>query len=310
MQPLDNLEAVFRALRLTGTVYFEADFRAPWGMDMKPGRVASFHIVTGGQCWLRGAALPEPRRLTSGHVAVFPHGAGHTLSDRPRGHTQPAETLLAQGQRDGEVRPVYGGQGPSATLICGHFEYDRAALHPLVTSLPDCILLDPADAPAPAWMEAAARLAVSDGGAGPAAAVVDRLAEALLIQVLRAWMTTQQPSEGYLAAIVDPGLSRALRALHDAPDRDWSVEDLAGLASLSRSAFAARFKSLVGASPIHYLASWRMQRARALLLTEAESIAQVAASVGYQSEFAFAKAFKRHFGEAPGAMRRAHRASG
>ena len=296
----DLLAGTLNALRLRGTVYFEADFRPPWGMAIPSKDVAAFHIVAAGACWLRGAGAEKPVRLGPGHIALVPQGDAHELVHDAEGRAAPpAEALERQ-------RSVDPQAGPVTRLVCGHFDYDARALHPFFRSLPSLVHIETGEAEASAWLATAARLAAaeSEGGQRGASAVVDRLAEALLLQTLRLYLDHTSEPRGFLAAVRDRRIGRALAGIHEQPGRDWTLAGLARAAGLSRSAFADRFRELVGETPMRYLACWRMLTARSLLEQGDLSTAEVAARVGYQSEFAFAKAFKRAFGIGPGASRR------
>jgi AraC-like DNA-binding protein len=300
----DVLAETLEALRLRGTAYFKAEFRAPWGMALPAGDVAAFHVVVQGGCWLRVPGQP-PRELRGGDVLLFPQGAAHELAHAADAEAHPAEELLG---RPGERPPDsgYGGTGSVTTLVCGHFSYDRRGLHPFFTALPEMIHVSGEDAQHASWVATASQMAAAEatGGQRGASVVVDRLAEALLIQTLRQFLAGSAEPRGFLAAAEDPGIGRALSCIHGHPARRWTVGDLAGEAGMSRSVLAQRFRELVGESPMRYLARWRMLAARRLLTAGALGTAEVAERVGYDSEFAFAKAFKRFFGEGPGAVRR------
>lgn len=308
---MDLLNDVLRTLRLRGTVYFLADFRSPWGMDIKGGAFANFHLVVRGGCWLRTPASDAPRRLNEGDFIFFPHGSRHALTYAPDSEAPPSAELLATGRGGEKGRVVYGGDGPATTLICGHFEYDRTSLHPLFASLPPLIHIVSDQQDDGGWMAAAAGLAVAESASGRkgSGAVVDRLAEVLLIHALRTYAERLGATEGFLAAVSHPGLSSALRLIHSRPAHSWGLEELARETGMSRSVFAEKFKGTMGLAPMQYLTHWRMQKARELLVTEELVVAEVGEMVGYKSEWAFAKAFKRFFGMGPGALRREGRRS-
>ena len=302
----DVLTDILRSVRLRGTVYFEAAFRAPWGMEIKGGRVANFHIVVDGRCWMRIPSLDVTLTVAPGDLVFLPHGTTHFLTDRPDRNAIPADQLLATGPDPTSPQPVYGGTGPATRLICGHFERDPGSRHPLFTGLPPLIHIAAGDDPAGNWIQAAAGLLVVESrsqGAG-ARAVVDRMAEALLLKVLRTYADTTPGGTGFLTALADAGLQRAIESMHREPGRAWTLEALALEAGMSRTALAVRFRQAVGTSPIRYLAEWRMLKARDLLLTTDLTLAAIADRSGYRSEFAFARAFKRIHGLPPGAVRR------
>jgi AraC-like DNA-binding protein len=307
---MDVLADVLRALRLRGTVYFRADFREPWGLEIRGGEFANFHIVAQGQCWLRTGESPTLQALEPGDVVIFPRGDPHALLQAPGAEAVPASTLIsgdATAGDDAEGR-VFGGPGPvTTTLICGHFEYDRRYPHPLFETLPVIVHVRASEHGNADWLATAGRLVAAESAASRpgAGAVVDRLAEALLIQALLGHLDSmsQPEANSFLAAIQDRCIGHALALIHRELARDWTLDELARAAGVSRSVFTERFRALIGESPMVYIARWRLLKARELLLDTSLSVAQVADLVGYQSEFSFGKAFKRLFGMPPGAAR-------
>jgi len=301
---VDVLAKTLEALRLRGTVYFEADFRAPWGLAIPSGDVAAFHVVAAGSCWLR--ARGDATLLSQGDIVLLPHGGAHELVHEADADARPAEEVLSEPNDEGSL-PSYGGDGTATTLVCGHFEYDRHALHPFFRTLPELVHVSAGQEEQATWLATASRLAAAESASRQrgASAVVDRLAEVLLMQTLRLFFENSPEPRGFLAAVKDPSIGRALSSIHRDPARDWSVPELARVAALSRSAFSERFRELVDESPMRYLSNWRMLKARELLQNDSISVAEVASQVGYRSEFSFAKAFKRYHGQGPGAVRRA-----
>lgn len=275
-------------------------------MAMKPSAVAEFHLVTRGQCWLRLNSRKKPISLLAGDVVVLPHGDAHAIVDAPDSNAVAAEKIVAGQSLEHYGPVVFGGDGVAADLLCGYFEFDRAARHPLVEALPPLIHLRGTDASDFAWLQTAVRfIAHETRESRPGAdAVVNRLVEVLFIQVLRAYVESADAPPGILAAIADKQIGAALALLHGAPEEPWSLASLGKRVAMSRSALAARFARLVGQPPMEYLALRRMERARELLRAEGMKAAAVAARVGYRSEASFGKAFKRIVGVGPGAFRR------
>ena len=300
---MDVLGDILQLIRLRGTVYFQSDFAAPWGMTMDTGSLAVFHMVVRGNCWLWTADSPKPIPLGGGDLVVFTQGDAHWLSDQPQGNCVPGQSVI-QGIADG--RPLFQNGTICTTLFCGHFEFDRDLHHPLLQSLPPLIHLRGAEQHQGTWLETAVSLITLETKSPQpgTAVVVDRLAEILFIQVLRAYMAQAQP-DGYWAALNDREISQALTFLHAQPETAWTLEAIAQRIGMSRSAFAGRFKQLVGETPMRYLTGWRMQKARELLRETNLPLTAVAHQVGYNSQAAFIRAFHREFRQNPGAMRRA-----
>jgi AraC-like DNA-binding protein len=265
-------------------------------MALGQKNVAVFHVVTAGQCWLSFG--DELTALRAGDVVLLPHGAPHSLLSSPSQAPQEAQELLAHPRDVPGADAAFGGSGETTTLVCGH--YERDAQHPLFDSLPELVRVSIRTD----TFRAMTNLVVSEAASTEAGAsiIVERLAEALLVETLRRY--ADEADAGFIAALADEAISGGLSAFHHDPGTEWTVERLARAGGVSRSVFAARFRERVGESPMQYVTRWRMQRAQEMLTTSQLSLSQIASQVGYESEFAFSKAFKRVFGVAPGAARR------
>ncbi|MFD0370709.1 AraC family transcriptional regulator [Streptomyces sp. NPDC127114] len=282
---------------------------APWGFRFPPSKGAGFHVVLQGGAWLLPPDDGAPVRLGPGDVVLLAHGTGHGLADRP---DTPLVDAVAAPDGSWPTPPVRGPVGPDETLLlCGAYQLSRARAHPLLTELPPYVHI-PARVGAHPRLRAAvdllgAELAEPQPGSD---AIVPALLDTLLLYLLRTWWLTVRAdrSTGWSAALADPAVAAALRALHGDPARVWTVEELGALGGLSRAAFARRFTTLVGRPPLAYLTWWRMTTAGRLLRADDLPLRAVAQRSGYSSEFAFAKAFKREYGTAPGQYRRAARA--
>lgn len=269
---------------------------APWGRryPLVPG--AGFHIVLQGECWLL-APDSEPVRMGPGDVLFMPRGAAHVIADSPH-------SAITEVATPGEPREI-PGPGSRTTLLCGAYEVSRSRRHPLLDQLPDFLHL-PADPDRSPALRAAVDLLVgelTEPRPGTDAAV-PALLDTLLLFVLRSWYE-QTETSGWAGAFADPAVSAALRAIHADPARAWTVPELSAMAGVSRATLARRFAATVGEAPLAYLTRWRMLTAARLLRETDLPIAAIAHRVGYGSEFAFAKAFKREYTLAPGRYRRA-----
>ncbi len=303
---MDVLSDILQSIYLGGGVYFRCEFSAPWGMEIKPTPVAEFHIIVSGNCWLRMPGRSNPIPLQGGDLVAFPHGNAHSLVDTPEGVALPAEQIL-QGQNLDHYGPVtYGGNGLPATVLCGYFRFDRDNPHPMVAALPPLIHIRGTDRYDFAWLQTALNFMIHETKAARpgAEAVVNRLAEVLFVQMVRAYIEQSEAPPGMLAAIADKQIGAALQLMHQAPQHPWTLATLAQRGAMSRSAFAARFNLLVGQTPMQYLTFWRMQKAKELLQDKGLSTATVAERVGYRSDAAFSRVFKKAIGMGPGAFRR------
>jgi AraC-like DNA-binding protein len=279
----DVIRDLLGALRLSATVLSHQNYCGSWNLSTAGSRKCAFHLVTRGSCWLH-VETGSPMRLEAGDIAVFARDAWHNLSGSPA----PAASALAQGDVD---------------ITCGYFEFAEAKRNAVLDALPDVLVVRGSESGAMAGIIQlfAGEAQTMQPGSG---FVLDKLAEALFAMVLRAHLRSAEKKNGFLAALADPRIGRALTALHREPNGEWHVHSLAAEAGMSRTTFAASFAELVGAPPMQYLAEWRMRRAAALLRNPRNSVGAVAAQLGYRSEAAFRRAFKRRQGFAPGVLRR------
>jgi AraC-like DNA-binding protein len=282
---------------------------APWALHFgQEEHRAGFHVVVTGRCWASPDGTDEPVALGPGDVVVFPHGTGHTLGDHPATPAVEFADLVA-GLSPGErvVLPT-GGIGDPTTLLCGSYLFAADGANPLLRGLPH-LLHVAADQARGGPLEAAVQLLAAEAGGvdSGSAPVVDRLVDLLFVYALRTWLNQQDKAgaHSWFGALQDPVAGPAVRAVHDDPAHGWTVAALAQRSGLSRAPFARRFRQAVGEPPLAYVTRWRMTVA-ADLLEQGERIAKVAHQVGYDNEFAFAKAFKRVRGVAPGQLRRRH----
>jgi AraC-like DNA-binding protein/mannose-6-phosphate isomerase-like protein (cupin superfamily) len=298
---IDVLADVLAATRTSTLVYGRMELSAPWGLEFAADGAAHLYVVARGGGRLELAGAP-PLVLSAGDVAFLPHGERHVLRDAPR---SPLQTLGAcRGEQTLETIRLGGGGAPSL-LVGGRYELRRS---PLLGRLPKVIPISAQDHRESPWLPATVQLlvaeATSDRPGG--AVVVNRLADVLLVQALRTAIAGEQCAEQGLPALADPPIAHALALMHQRPAEPWTVEKLAWAVGLSRSGFAARFTALVGEPPLEYLGGWRMTKAARLLREGDDSTRAVAGHVGYRSDAAFNRAFKRWEGKGPGAYRRAN----
>lgn len=303
---MDVLSDILDAFQLTGTLYFRAEFTAPFSVDVPAYHSAArFHICLKGTCDIHVAGQSEPQRVSGGDLLVVPHGSAHTISDQPGRDGVPLDAALAQADFSNEGPFAYGGGGELAMLVCGHFAFEKGTLHPLLDALPPLLHFPARACSDYRWLDDAMRFLGDEARIDRpgATAVAARMSEILFIQVMRAWVEREGDQAGPIAAIRDRHLGRALKQIHEQPSRAWTVADLARSAGMSRTSFSEQFNRLLGVSPIQYLTQWRIEKAKAALRSASTPVAEVAASVGYQSEAAFNRAFKRHVGIGPGKYR-------
>jgi AraC-like DNA-binding protein len=314
---MDALSQTLRVVRLVGAIFLHGRFTAPWCyqsphadtaapmLEPTAERVVIFHFVTEGECWVELGDQP-PVHLMAGDAVIFPQGDAHRMGSQPG---LPA----ASGTRLHEVlarRPrllAYGGGGATTKLVCGYLACDARLARMLLAGLAPIVKVNVRGSNAGVWLEASLRYALAEarsprpGGHG----VLAKLAEVLFIEVLRIHMNEQANGRtGWLAGVNDRIVGAALRALHAEPARPWTLEELARVAGTSRSVLAERFAQLVGQAPMQYLAQWRMLLASNLLARSNAPLARIAEEVGYQTDTAFSRAFRREYGMPPAAWRR------
>ncbi len=305
-ESMDPVGEALHFLRMSGVFYTRSELTEPWGLALPAlDDCLMFHVITSGQAWLddgRG----NPRRLEPGMFAMVPHGEGHNLLSEPSAHaTDLFDTSREQISERYEILR-HGGGGHKTHMVCGAVRFDHPSARQLVGLLPDRIIIEAAASPDMMWMETTLRLMAAEAGQPRTGgeALITRLADILVIQAIRAWMTSDPAAQqGWLGALQDEHIGRALALIHRDPSKDWSVGSLAAEVAMSRSAFAARFGELVGQSPMRYVAKWRMNLACGWLEEEDAPLMELALRLGYQSEAAFSRAFKRIIGRSPGKVR-------
>jgi AraC-like DNA-binding protein len=316
---VDTLSDVLRVVRLKGAVYFTIDGSAPWVAETPPApevaphvaggveHVMEYHIVAAGTCW--GGIVGEPAlRLEAGDVIAFPHGDSHVMSSAPgmRGERYPGLHASASKAPVPVRLSLQGGGAERAQLVCGFLGCDARPFNPLLANLPRVVHVPGAGQP-DSTLRRLVDLAVAESGAPRAgsAGVLARVSELLFVELVRAHVT-RLPADGagWFGGLRDESVGRALQQLHQRPAHAWTLEDLAREAAVSRTVLAERFTHFVGVPPMQYLAQWRMQLAASFLRSSQSTLAEIADQVGYGSEAALSRAFKRWVGVAPAPYRR------
>ena len=306
---MDPLTDILQDLRLESSFYAHSDLRAPWGLAFAVKDGPSFHVIVAGHCWLRFDTEKIP--LHAGDLVLLPHGVDHQLASALDGPAIPLEELPSERIGNNAALLRYEGDGERSLLICGGVRFAGPIAHPLMELLPQFLLLprevDQERKQEDKWLDAtltmlgAEALSLRPGHV----AMMTRLADILVLQTIRAWLECEinrQP--GWLGALHDPDIGRALVLIHRRAEERWTVSSLAKEIHLSRSVFSERFSRLVGISPMQYVTWWRMHLASSWIREELLSSSEVAYRLGYSSEAAFSRAFKRHLQVSPGAIRR------
>jgi AraC-like DNA-binding protein len=314
---MDALSEALRSVHMTGAIFYYADCTAPWGFNVPPlesvahilapgtERLIGYHLVTEGKATVRFSDAVVP--IEAGDILILPPGEGHAVFNGS------PSTFVNSGESigkflTGDLRTMrLGGGGEPTRFVCGYFGCERHADKLFLAGLPPMLKIGLRGNPAGEWLESSLRHLVSDAGSSrPGQSIMlSKMAEALFIETLRRHVEQLPPEQtGWLAGARDAIVGAALAAMHREPSRHWTLDDLAAESAASRSVLAERFHRFLGEPPLTYLARWRLQLAARLLQTTQKSVLQVAAEVGYESEAAFNRAFKREFGMPPGRFRK------
>jgi AraC-like DNA-binding protein len=308
----DPLGEALHHLRLSGALYCRSELTTPFAVAMPPlpGSLM-FHIVTAGRCWLELEGH-EALELRPGDLALVPHGGGHDLVSRPGLATVDLFDLEREHVTSCYEILRHGGGGEAVGLVCGAVDFDHPAARQLLAALPEVVHVDAWRASEAEWLQGTLRYMAAEarqlkpGGE----TIITRLCDILVVQAIRSWLAEAPAAQtGWLGALQDEQIGRAIAHVHRSPERPWTVAALAEKAAMSRSAFSTRFSALVGEAPMAYVTRWRMSLARDWLREGDQTTLEIALRLGYQSEAAFSRAFKRTLGLSPGRARREVRGS-
>jgi AraC-like DNA-binding protein len=314
---VDALSEVLRLVRLNGAVFLDGQFSAPWNVQSPPSKalaaavlpeaehVIVYHLIAEGSCYIR-LSNDAPVQLEEGDVVMLPHGDAHRMSSQPRFDTPLMESVAYP--RAGEITSLRcGGGGTLTRVVCGYLALDRKLCGSLISALPPILRVSARSTEVGAWLRTYVRISADERGEERPGGrcVLAKLSELMFVETVRRYVEGLPPGQrGWLAGLRDPYIGRALGLLHASPSRQWTVELLAREIGLSRSALAERFTELIGQPPMQYLTQWRLLLAAHVLQTTTRSAAVVAEEVGYDSESAFSRAFRREFGLPPATWRR------
>jgi AraC-like DNA-binding protein len=315
---MDVLSEVLRAVKLEGALFFNAEFSAPWCLSEprstaiasylspKAGHLILYHFLTEGRAF---AKLSDGRweELTAGDVVIFPHGDAHLLGNGSPEKPVDAVQMFAKNLTQGLKLARFGGGGEITRFVCGYLACDPRLSEVFLAGLPPMLKVHVAKEPSGQWLEHSIRFSVEEmsGSYAGGGLVLAKLSEVLFVETLRRYINALPPDQiGWLAGARDPVIGRALALLHKEPANPWTISNLARRVGLSRTRLAERFRHFLGESPMAYLAQWRLKLGAEILQSTEDSVAEVAAAVGYGSEAAFNRAFKREFDCPPAQFRR------
>ena len=299
---MDALSSILEAVNFKSSVYFKKDFKSGWGMEVPNVKIALFHLVVRGTCYMQTGENADPILLRSGDLVVLPHGDYHWLADKKDNNLVNGFEVV-KSHFDG--REIFNGNEVTTTLVCGHFEFTDYLSHPFIKSLPSLIHISENDFDNSGWLETLSRLIIAETESKkPGSEIVSlKLAETLFIQIIRAYLA-KNVSQNFLGALSNEQISTALNLFHNDPQNNWTLDSISQKVGMSRASFANKFRELVGITPMNYLTSWRMNKAKELLKNKSLSMIDVTEKVGYSSEASFTRAFKKEFNYNPGYIRR------
>jgi AraC-like DNA-binding protein len=315
---MDALSDALRVLRLSGAVFMDAEFTAPWCVlsegrrpitePLPPGgNVIFFHLLIEGRCSARLAGGGQAVELGPGDIVMMSRDDSHLMGSDLGLRPINAAVLVKPAATNGLMRLEYGGGGEKTRFACSFLTCDERLCRPLLDSLPRILRIPLGEGPEVAWLRNLMRTGNEETAAARpgGATVLAKLAELLFAEGMRRYITSlPDGTVGWLAGLRDRFVGRALALMHERPGHDWTVDEIADNVGISRSALSQRFTDLIGQPPMQYLTRWRMTTAAQRLRGEEVSIARVAADIGYDSEAAFNRAFKRELGVTPAAWRR------
>jgi AraC-like DNA-binding protein len=318
---MDVLSEVLKAVRLQGALFFNGEFSAPWSFrtpqssllapHLSPGseHMIVYHFLTQGRAYARLGGQTE--ELEAGDIVIFPHGDPHQLGNGSAADPVDSMQMFGPHINNGLKRVHFGGGGEVTRFVCGFMACDPRMCEDVLGGLPKLLRVRVSNEPSGKWLENSIRFSVGEGTRDSAGSglLVARLSEVLLVETLRCYINSLPPDQtGWLAGARDPLVGKALSHLHNDPAHPWTVAELAHQTGLSRTRLAERFTHFLGESPMAYLAKWRLKLGAEMLDSTENSVAEIAEAVGYGSEAAFNRAFKREFDCPPAQYRRDRRA--
>lgn len=294
---MDALSKILEIIKHKGIVYDRISFSAPWGIELPDDNNSQFWRLIKGKCSVTVPGEPTIE-MKEGDVVLVPNGSSHWIADNPASKRISAFEFLKA--RDSGI-PLFSGTGDKTIMIGGHFEFENKPKHPFLKDLPKVIHINNLESDVNIWLKMTCDLIFNElNQEQPGSrAMISRLADAVFIHIIRAYLKQSTSAGGFLLALKDERISSVLKMIQYSPEKSWTIDQLSKHAGMSRSSFCIAFKKLVGETPLEYLTNWRMIKAKEILMHGNEKISNVAFSVGYQSEAAFSRIFKLKVHQTP-----------
>jgi len=296
----DVLGDILETLRFRGSVFFRSDLAAPWGMSLSEMGIPRFHIMLSGECFV-GSDAHDAVKAEAADIIMLPNGSPHWIADEPGRELIPS----AQAGEACELgNPLFQEGEITNRLMCGMVRFDQGASHPILNALPEMMHFSMLESAGPIWSVVNLIDAEMQGKQNLGSRIADRLTEVLFLQLLNHYVRENEESSGFLAALRDRRVYRALTLIHQEPEFDWTLTSLGERVGMSRATLVRRFQDVVGVAPMAYISDWRIMKAHSLIKYSATPFEQVADATGFASARTLSRAFQRQYGCTPNEMRR------
>ena len=300
--PFDVLGDILETLRFRGSLFFSSELAAPWGISLSEMGVPRFHIILSGECFV-GSGDQEVVKAERADIVMLPNGTSHWIADQPG-------RQLVSSTRAGEAcelgSPLFQQGEITNRLMCGLVQYDQGASHPILDALPDIMHFSMLESAGPVWSVVKLIDAEMQSNQNRFSRITDRLTEVLFLQLLNHYLQENKDTSGFLAALRDRRVYRALTLIHREPEFNWTLSALGERVGMSRATLVRRFQEVVGVPPMAYIADWRIMKAHSLVKYSATPFEQIADATGFASARTLSRAFQRQYGCTPNELRRSH----
>lgn len=296
----DVLGDILETLRFRGSVFFRSDLAAPWGMSLSDMGAPRFHIVLSGECFI-GSDAHDAVKAEEADIVMLPNGNSHWIADKPGRDLVPS---IQAGRACELGNPLFQKGEITNRLMCGMVSYDQGASHPILDALPQVMHFSMLESAGPVWSVVKLIDAEMQGNQGGGSRIADRLTEVLFLQLLNHYVRENEEATGFLAALRDRRVYRALMLIHQEPEFNWTLTSLGERVGMSRATLVRRFQEVIGVAPIAYIADWRIMKAHSLVRYSATAFEQIADATGFASARTLSRAFQRHYGCTPTELRR------
>jgi AraC-like DNA-binding protein len=299
-QEFDVLGDILETLRFRGSLFFSSDLAAPWGMSLPQTGIPRFHIVLSGECFV-GSGDHDSVKAEGADIIMLPNGTSHWIADQPGRELIPSTKA---GEACELGNPLFQQGKITNRLMCGMVNFDQGATHPILDALPDMMHFSMLESDGPIWSIVKLIDAEMQASQNRFSRITDRLTEVLFLQLLNHYVRENEGTTGFLAALRDRRVYRALTLIHQEPEFNWTLTSLGERVGMSRATLVRRFQAIVGVAPMAYIADWRMMKAHSLVKYSATPFEQIADVTGFASARTLSRAFQRHFGCTPTELRR------